>query len=72
MVTGILADGTGAFALYVLLGVAVIVGLVFVGYAASLFGLWVQAWFAGAGVRITELIGMKLRKVNPRIIVLSR
>ena len=72
MVTGILALGGGSIALYILLVVAVIVGLVFVGLAASLFGLWVQAFSAKAGVRIMELIGMKLRKVNPRIIVLSR
>jgi uncharacterized protein YqfA (UPF0365 family) len=34
--------------------------------------LWVQAWFSGASVSMFDLIGMRLRKVDPRIIVLSR
>ena len=34
--------------------------------------LWIQAWFSGASVSLFDLVGMKLRKVDPRIIVLSR
>ena len=37
-----------------------------------LFGLWIQALSARAGVGIFALIGMRLRRVNPRLIVLSR
>ena len=58
--------------LWVIVGVAILVGLVFLGVFASLFGLWIQAFAAKAGVTIMELIGMKLRKVSPQIIVLSR
>jgi uncharacterized protein YqfA (UPF0365 family) len=49
-----------------------IVLVVFLGLFAPLFGMWVQAIAAHAGVGIGQLIGMRLRKVNPRIIVLSK
>jgi uncharacterized protein YqfA (UPF0365 family) len=49
-----------------------IVLIVFLGLFAPLFGMWVQAIAAHAGVGIGQLIGMRLRKVNPRIIVLSK
>ncbi|MEO1525254.1 MAG: flotillin-like protein FloA [Planctomycetota bacterium] len=39
---------------------------------ASYFGIWVQSWLTGAGVRIGDLIGMTFRKVNARSIVRSR
>jgi uncharacterized protein YqfA (UPF0365 family) len=39
---------------------------------AQIFGLWIQALFAGAKVTIRQLIGMKLRKVDSRLIVLSK
>lgn len=57
------------------------IGLVVVGGAIALgflllvitFGrLWLQAALSGAKVTIGELIGMSLRKVNARTIVLSR
>jgi uncharacterized protein YqfA (UPF0365 family) len=34
--------------------------------------LWIQSLFSGAGVRMFDLIGMSLRKVDPRVMVLSR
>ncbi|NLX57963.1 MAG: flotillin-like protein FloA [Phycisphaerae bacterium] len=58
--------------IYVVIAVVGLIGLIFVGYAASLFGLWVQAFSARASVSIMQLIGMKLRKVNPRVIVIAR
>lgn len=36
------------------------------------FGIWIQAKAARADIKIFELIGMWLRKVNPRIIVQSK
>ncbi len=57
---------------WVLLAILVIVGLVIVGMILPLFGLWVQALAARAGVGILALVGMRLRKVNPSVIVLSR
>ena len=55
----------------VLLIVAVLV-LLFFALTLQFFNLWLQAALSGARVGYAELIGMWLRKVNPRIIVLSR
>ena len=56
--------------------VLLIIGILVVGIPLilfiPLFGLWIQALSARAGVGILSLIGMRLRKVNPRLIVLSR
>ena len=68
----LLAAGEGIPWMYIAIGVGVLVGIVFLAVFAPLFGLWIQAFSAGAGVGIFELIGMRLRKVNPHIIVLSR
>jgi len=38
----------------------------------QMFGIWIQALFAGAKISLRELIGMKLRKVDPRLIVLAK
>lgn len=38
----------------------------------SFMSLWIQAWFSGAKVSLAALIGMRLRKVDPRVIVFSR
>ncbi|MHC4072609.1 MAG: flotillin-like protein FloA, partial [Planctomycetota bacterium] len=53
----------------------VIVGIVaFVGFllAVKFARLWLQAYFSRADVRLSELIGMWLRKVDARVIVLSK
>lgn len=55
--------------------VGIIAGIAFLIFALFLFqflNLWIQAWFSGAKVSIVDLIGMRLRKVDPRVIVLSR
>jgi len=49
-----------------------IVALVILGFMLRFIGLWVQALVSGAPVGLFNLVGMWLRKVNPRIIVLSR
>jgi uncharacterized protein YqfA (UPF0365 family) len=53
----------------------IIAGVValFIGFFIFQFlNLWVQAFLSGARVSLFSLIGMKLRKVRPDIIVLSR
>jgi uncharacterized protein YqfA (UPF0365 family) len=58
-----------------LIVILVIVGffaLIFMIMAFNFINLWVQALLSGAKVSIFALIGMKLRKVDPRTIVLSR
>jgi len=64
-----LAVGTIGWAV---IGILLLIAVVFIFIFASYFLLWVQALMSKAGVSIFALIGMSLRKVNPRIIVLSR
>ncbi|MBT3279727.1 MAG: flotillin-like protein FloA [Phycisphaerales bacterium] len=57
-----------------------IVGIVILGLFGAMllffilpnFSLWIQAVSARAGVSLFQLVGMRLRKVNPRIIVLGK
>jgi uncharacterized protein YqfA (UPF0365 family) len=56
-------------------GIFIVVGLVvLVAFAvmAQFFGLWLQAFMSRAGVKLSDLIGMKLRKVNLRQVVHAR
>ena len=58
-----------------LIGAIIVVGLillVILFVLAQFFNLWIQALFSGAKVSFFELIGMRFRKVDPRIIVYSR
>jgi uncharacterized protein YqfA (UPF0365 family) len=57
------------------IAVLVIVGLVVFGvliFLLRFLGLWIQAKVSSASVSMLSLIGMWFRKVNPRVIVLSR
>ena len=55
-----------------LIVVAVIVAIVVFAVLFQFLALWIQALFSGAKVSLFELIGMRLRKIDPRTIVLSR
>ncbi len=66
------SGGETSLASWIIIGVLVFIGFMFLVLFGPLFGLWIQALSAQAGVGIFELIGMKLRKVNPSLIVLSR
>ena len=57
---------------WVIIGVAGLIVFVFLVIVAQFAMLWVQALFARAKVSLGQLIGMKLRKVDPRVIVLSK
>ncbi|MBN2456725.1 MAG: flotillin-like protein FloA [Sedimentisphaerales bacterium] len=52
--------------------ILVIVLLVFFLLFLKFFRLWLQAWMSKADVKFSELIGMWLRKVDTRVIVLSK
>jgi len=52
--------------------IVIVVALVLIALVARFVKLWVQAFFAKAGVSMFDLIGMSLRKVDPRVIVLSK
>jgi len=59
----------------ILIGLLIVVGLVglIIFFVLAQFAnLWLQALLSGAKVSFFELIGMRLRKVDPRVIVLSR
>jgi uncharacterized protein YqfA (UPF0365 family) len=56
-------------ALLIICGIVV---LVFFLLFVKFFRLWIQAFFARAEVKMSELIGMWLRKVDPRTIVISK
>lgn len=58
--------------MYAIIGIAVIFALIVFFVFLSFMNLWVQALFSGAGVSMFDLIGMRLRKVDPRTIVYSR
>ncbi len=53
----------------VVLGILVVLLLLFL---ASFLRLWLQAYFSRAKIKFSELIGMRLRKVDSRTIVLSK
>ena len=52
--------------------VAVLIVLVMITVVANFLMLWLQALTSGARVTFWALIGMKIRKVDPRTIVLTR
>ncbi len=60
--------GWGTVALIVLAFAAVIV----VGILSQFFGLYIRAYVSGARVGLSDLVGMRLRKVNTLAIVNSR
>ncbi len=69
---GQLAQSTGDVVLYIVLGVLILLAIIFVAVIGRFIKLWIQAYFARAGVSMFDLIGMSLRKVDPRVIVLSK
>jgi uncharacterized protein YqfA (UPF0365 family) len=62
--TGVILTILAAFVLIVFLVLAI--------YILSFFKLWLQAWLSGAYVGIVTLVAMRLRRVNPAVIVQSR
>ena len=67
-----LAAATESVWPWAILIISLIVVIVILALVAQIFGLWVQALFARAKVTLGELIGMKFRKVDQRLIVLSK
>lgn len=59
----------------VIIAVLIVIGiaaLVFILILLKFARLWLQAYFSRADIKLSELIGMWLRKVDPRTIVLSK
>jgi uncharacterized protein YqfA (UPF0365 family) len=59
----------GTIALWVIVIVGAIVLLLLMVAVSKVIGLWLQALFARADVTVFQLIGMRMRKVDPRTIV---
>ena len=57
---------SGAVALLLLVGIAVVLFLFF--YFIPV-GLWISAYFSGVAVNLLTLVGMRLRKVNPTAVI---
>ena len=55
-----------------LIVVLVILLLVVFVVLANFLGLWIQAMFSGAHIGLLSMVGMRIRKVNPRLIVTSK
>ncbi|HOK96020.1 MAG TPA: flotillin-like protein FloA [Anaerohalosphaeraceae bacterium] len=70
--SGLLAAGAMDIILVAILVLVGITALIFILIIAAFFKLWLQAKLSRADVKFSELIGMWLRKVEPRTIVLSR
>lgn len=66
------AEGMSAMVQWLIILLGVFFGFVFLFILLKWGFLWIRAKASGAGVSLIQLIGMSLRKVNPRIIVEAR
>jgi uncharacterized protein YqfA (UPF0365 family) len=64
--------GAGVMVVWIVVAILALFALLLLTLMARIFGLWVQALFAKAKVSVGQLIGMRLRKVDSRTIVLSK
>jgi len=66
-------QSSGTSVVWIAVAVIVIIAcLVFMVLVANFIGLYIQALFSGAKVSFIELFGMRMRKVNGRVIVNAR
>jgi uncharacterized protein YqfA (UPF0365 family) len=64
--------GVGTMAVWIVVAILALAAMLLLTLIARIFGLWIQALFAKAKVTIGQLIGMRMRKVDSRTIVLSK
>ncbi|MFH0983168.1 MAG: flotillin-like protein FloA [Planctomycetota bacterium] len=57
---------------WIIAGIVIILGLIVIAVVMQFFSLWLQAYMSKATVSIADLIGQRLRKVDSRVIVLSK
>ncbi|MFA5422384.1 MAG: flotillin-like protein FloA [Phycisphaerae bacterium] len=71
--TKLMLEAEAGNVVWIVLGIIVLIGLiVFFLLFVKFFRLWIQAYSAGANVKLSELIGMWLRRVDSRAIVISK
>lgn len=58
--------------IWIVVGICALILLIFAFVFISYFNLWVRAYLSGAKVGFLQLIGMKLRNVDPKAITISR
>lgn len=66
------AQSPGWSGWWIVSGVTGLVVLVVLLVVAQFFRLWLQAYMSNAGVRMTDLIGMRLRKVDMSAVVFAK
>lgn len=66
------AQSTGLSVWWIVGGVAVLIAVAVLFIVAQFVRLWLQAYMSNAGVKMTDLIGMRLRKVDMSTIVFAR
>jgi len=59
-----------SFSMYLVL--LLLFGVVFFAIAAKYIGLWFQAFVSGTPISLINIIGMSMRKIPPRLIVMAR
>jgi uncharacterized protein YqfA (UPF0365 family) len=67
-----LAQSPGWSGWWIVVGIAGVIVLVILLVILQFFRLWLQAYMSNAGVRMTDLIGMRLRKVDLSTIVFAK
>lgn len=65
-------DSQGMQFEWIIVIVVIVLALAVIFVVAQFFGLWLQAFMSNAAVSLFDLIGMRLRKVDARVIVLSK
>lgn len=65
---GELTEQLGVIGL-ILIGVALLVGVIALLIFINFFQLWIQSFLTGAGIGMLDMVGMKLRKVDYSMIV---
>ena len=66
------AQSPGWSGWWIVVGIAGVIALVILLVVAQFFRLWLQAYMSNAGVRMTDLIGMYLRKVEMTTVVFAK
>jgi uncharacterized protein YqfA (UPF0365 family) len=67
--TLLLAQASDFNWIWILIGLVVVVGVVLMAFGISYGSLWLKAWLSGYYTGIWRIVGMRLRGVNPNVIV---
>jgi len=59
------------FVVLIVAGIFLVFALIFLVTLAKVFAPWLQAFMAGVPISVPQIIGMRLRKVDVRVVVRS-